>query len=324
MSEVTADAAIEDQSSFELALAAALATQEQPQAQPEVSAPAKEPETVVAPAPTNTEQPPAPSAKELERIAALEAREAKLRDSESKAAEISKREAALATREAAATKQWDAFVADPVAHILAMRPELSPSEAAQVAEKVYFHALGDKAPPEHRARQEVTKAKTEVRSELDQLRAEVQELREARTREANSQELNAYQGELKAAAVAASEAPIVANLAKRNPDRAAELLLEVARREAYESKQRGSSEPVVLKPAEAVAKLEALLKAQRDELYGSAVEAPPQAAQSPSPTITNRDASIQPPRAPVDPLDDKALRKAALEAAGLGHLPVWD
>lgn len=327
MSDAVSTAA-EEQSSFELALAAALATQEgsgpeavaaetiTPDPAPEASTQAQPP----APAAV-LDAPAAPSARELERIAALEAREAKLRE----------REAELEARAKPELKSpmpvfdIDKFMADPVGFVLSVKPDLTPAEAAKVAEPIYMHALGDKAPPEYRQRQEVSKVQSTVKTELDTLRAEIQELREARAREAQEAELRAYQGELKAAAVAAANAPIVANLAKRNPDRAAELLVEVARQEARAAAQRGA-EPTVLGAAEAVAKLEALLKAQREDLYGpdAPVAAQPQASQSLSPTITNRDASIQPPRAVVDPLDDKALRKAALEAAGLGHLPVWD
>jgi hypothetical protein len=331
----------EDQHSFEAALAAALATtQGEPQGQPQTTeAPATEAvgttepaqaeqaaqaQAATAPQVPAGDQPPAPSARELERVAALDAREAKVREAEARAKDVERREAALAARE---TAKWDAFVADPVGHIMSMRPELSSTEAAQIAEKVYFHALGDKAPPEHRTKQEVAKVKTEVSSEVEKLRAEIQELRESRTRAEHEAQLAAYRADLRAGASAAKDAPIVANLIQRNPARAEEMLFEVARRAAIESRDAGAAEPVVLTADAAVAKLEAILKAQRDELYGppaAAVTQPNVPQNTPSPTITNRDASIQPNRVAPDPNDDKALRKAALEAAGLGHLPVWD
>lgn len=310
-----------DQSSFEAALAAALgsvdsAEQEAPPDGPAQVSAAPAPVAAVPPAPATPE---APSPAQLERAAALDAREAKLRAAE---------DAARAREEqsTASSAQWDKFVADPVGHIRAMRPELSASEAALVAERFYFHAMGDKAPLEHRQREAVTQVKAEVSSEVEKLRAEVQELRSSRERMEQEKEVSSYKSELCVGAESATDAPIVANLAKRNPTRAAEMLYEVARREAIESKQRGDAEPVVLTPAQAAAKLEAILKAERDDLYGPiAPVAQPNVQQNvPSPTITNRDASIQPGRVTPDPLDDKTLRKAALEAAGLGHLEVWD
>jgi hypothetical protein len=328
----TAPAGGEDQHSFEAALAAALGTTDSGQpsvADQAVAATAAAQSAQAQQAPAGQaapaaqvatgDQPPAPSAKELERIAALDAREARVREAEGRAKTIEAREGAIA-------KQWDAFVADPVGHIRAMRPELSPSEAAAVAEKIYFEALGDKAPPEHRAKQEVAKVKTEVSSEVASLRAELQEMRESRSRAEQEAQMASYRGELRSGAAAIAEAPIVASLIQRNPARAEQMLFEVARLAAIESRDAGAAEPVVLTPAEAAAKLEAILKAQRDELYGpsaAAVTQPNVQQTTPSPTITNRDASIQPNRVAPDPDDDKALRKAALEAAGLGHIPVW-
>jgi colicin import membrane protein len=331
-----------DQDSFEAALAAALKIQAEAEPQQAdsgtdstgIGEPAQAEQAAVdqaKPADAGTaQQPPAPSAKELERIAALEAREAKLRDAEDRARKLEAREAELSAREAKALKQWEAFAADPVGHIRAMRPELSPAEAAQVAEQLYFHSLGDKAPSEIRQRQEVAKVKTEVSSEVEKLRAELQEERASRARAEQERELAAYRADLRSGVVGLADAPIVASLAQRNPARAEEMLLEIARQAAVESMQAGAAEPVVLTPAQAAAKLEAVLKAQRDELYGPApaataapVTAPQNGQQSPSPTITNRDASEQSRKTAPDPLDDKELRKAALKAAGL-DIPVWD
>lgn len=269
--------------------------------------------------------PPPPSAKELERIAALDAREAKLREAEGRTKQLEAREAELTSREARAAKQWDAFVADPLSHIMSMRPELSPAEAAAVAEKLYFHALGDKAPPEHRAKQEVTKVKSEVSSELDKLRAEIQELRDQRSRVEQENQISAYRSELRTGAAAVKDAPIVASLLQRNPARAEQLLFEVARQEAISSRDAGAAEPVVLTPAQAAAKLEAYLKAQRDELYGDPAPVTPPNVQktTPSPTISNREASVQSPRTATEPASVEALRRAALDAIGLTDQPVW-
>lgn len=326
MSEVAVDTTAAEQSSFEAALAAALATQGTEQVPVEApvkteSAPAQTTQAPVEPAP------PPPSPKELERIAALEAREARVREAEAK---LKAAEAPTPAPVKPAPEPFDIqrFMADPVGYVLKHKPDLTPAEAAKVAEPIYYHALGDKAPPEHRQRQEVAKVTTEVRTEVDQLRAELQELREARAREAQQAQLGQYRAELRTGADAVPDAPLVKSLVARNPGRAEELLFEVARRAAIESRERGESEPVVLTPAQAAAQLEAILKAQRDELFGP----PPVETQAtnakqsaPAPTtITNRDASVQSPRTAPDSLDDKVLRKAALEAAGLGSIPVWD
>ncbi len=321
VNQQTASSDAADQSSFEMALAAALAAEAAAAPTP-VKAPAAPVETAsTAPAPvapvSTDSTPPAPSAKELERIAALDAREAKVREAEARAKAVDAREAELKAREAS---QWESFYRDPVGHVRRMRPDLNAAEAAQVAERFYFDALGDKAPPEHKQRQEVAKVTTEVRSEVDQLRAELQELRDARSREQELSEVAKYRAELRAQAADIADAPIVQGLAKRNPARLEELLFEVARRAAIESKQSGAAEPVVLTGAQAAAQLEALLKAQRDELYGPApVEAQAQnvTKSSPSPTLSNKDASIQPQRSVPDDLDDDVLRKAALKAAGV-------
>jgi hypothetical protein len=322
-----------EQTSFEAALAAmdaelakipAPAEATPPAVTPAPEQAAKAPET---PAPT-PESPPAPSAKELERIAALEAREARVREAEEKA-----KAAATAPEPSKTTNaDWDRFVRDPVGYVKRMRPDIGPAEAARIAESFYFDALGDQAPPEHRQRQEVAKVSTEVRTEVDTLRAELQELRETRAREAQAAQMAQYQADLRTGAAAVEAAPTVKALIARNPGRAEAMLYEVARRAAVESKQAGAAEPVVLTGAEAAAKLEAILKAEYEELYGpmpvppSSTPAPVQnaAKSSPSTTITNSDASVQPTRTTPDPLDDKELRKAALKAIGLDHIPVWD
>lgn len=285
-----------------------------PEATPEAPAAAQAP---VEPAP------PPPSPKELERIAALEAREAKLREAEDRAK-------ASEAQTAQTTKQWEAFVADPVAHILSMRPELSAAEAAQVAERIYFHALGDKAPPEHRLRQEVAKVETRALNEVEQLRAEVQELRDAKARVEQEATLAQIRTGLRTEAAKVTDAPILAGLLQRNPARAEQLLFEVARQAALEAQRAGVADPDVISGTEAAAKLEAYLRAERDEIYGpppAAVSAPQNGMQSPSTTISNRDAAVQPSRAAPDTLDDKELRKAALKAVAAAtgrEIPAWD
>lgn len=327
--EAAANTAAADQSSFEAALAAALAVSEP--AKVEAAEAAVEQSAAVAPppaapAPVETAPPPPVSARELERIAALDAREAKLREAESSARA---REDSLKAAEARTAAQWETFESNPVAHIKALRPDLTPAQAAKVAERIYFYALGDQAPPQHRQQQEVADVRDEVKKTVAELRAELETERARAAQVHQEAQLSQYRAELRSGAAAVTDAPTVARLVQLDPSRAESMLFEVARMAAVESKQAGSAEPVVLTPAQAAAKLESILQAQRAEyekLYGTpSVKTQPNVQQiAPSPTISNRDASIQPSRSAPDPLDDKSLRKAALEAAGLGHLEVWD
>ncbi len=290
----------------------------------ETAAPASE--STPTPAPTS---PPAPesappvSAKELERIAALDAREARLREAEARAKAADE---ARSRAEAESAASWNKFYRNPLEHIRAMRPDLSPAEAAQVAEQLYVYSLGDKAPPEVRQRIEASHAQTEVRSEVEKLRSELEELRAERARQDQLSEIARYQAELRSGAAAVKDAPIVSGLLQRNPDRAAQMLFEVARRAAIASKERGDAEPVVLNPEQAARELEKYLVAERDALYGApaVAGAPSTQVAPPSPTITNRDASVQPGKTVADSFDDKELRRAALKAAGLEHVAVWD
>ncbi len=293
-----------------------------PPAQFDTPPPSPEPALVEAtPAPASSEPaaPPPPSAKELERIAALDAREAKLRETEARLqAERQAREAEAKTAREQSDRQWASFRRNPVAHVRSMRPDLTPAEAAEVAESLYVYALGDKAPPDVRQRQAVAQETTEVRSEVDQLRAEIEELRAARAREADEAERARYRSELRDGAAKAANVPIVAGLLQRSPDRAAQMLFEVARRAAVEAHARGET-PVVMTAEQAASALEKLLAAQRDEIYGptsAPAQAPNTQAAPLSPTLTNRDASVRPGLALTDPEDDKELRRAALKAIG--------
>jgi hypothetical protein len=328
------------EASFEAAMAAAMATIEQAAPEPVPAEPRDpivqklldtttldpvevKPAEPVASDPAKVEAPPPVSSKELERIAALDAREAKLREKEAALTSQAKSVEEAAAKNARA---WETFARNPVAHIRAMRPDLSPAEAATVAEQLYVYSLGDRAPAEVRQRLEVTQHQTEVLSEVDKLRADIEALRAERARESEQSEIARYQAELRSGAAAVKDIPIVSSLLQRHPDDAAQMLFEVARRAAIDSQQRGDAEPVVLTAEEAARRLEEILVKQRDHVYGTAptAEAPSKQVAPPSPTITNRDASVQPGRALGDPLDDKELRRAALKAAGLDHIPIWD
>lgn len=324
--------------SFEAAMAAATGQAPAPEVSPQqlfqgfVPPSMKQPEPTPAPEAqaattepaATTAAPPAPSAKELERIAALDARETKLREREAALqAEARAREEQSARDKATTERQWAQFKRNPVAFVRSMRPDLTPSEAAEVAEHFYVHTLGDKAPADVRQRMAVTQETTEVRSEVDQLRAEIEELRAARAREEAEAERAKYRSELReGAAKVATSTPIVASLLQRKPDAAAQMLFEVARRAAIESRERGEA-PVVMTAEQAATALERVLAAQHEEYYGTPwapAQAPITQAAPPSPTLTNRDASVRPGRAITDPDDDAELRRAALKAAGLEHL----
>jgi hypothetical protein len=279
---------------------------------PAPSAPAEPVAGFTAPPPADA-APPAPSAKELERIAALEERERKLAE----------REASAAESKAQTDKQWKAFLRNPLAAVRQMNPDLTPAEAAAVAESFYVHALGDKAPADVKQRLQVANETTEVRSEVEQLRAELEELRAARTQDVHEAERAKYRAELRAGAASVKDTPIVANLLQREPEYAEQLLFEVARQAAVESQSR-DGKLVVYKPEQAARELERHLAAQRDRLYGPATTPAPNTQPAPaSPTLSNRDASVHGSKRAVDLSDPRELRRAALKAAGL-EIPVWD
>ena len=249
------------------------------------------PEAPAEPAVDAAPADPAPAKPELipqailDREAALEAREQATRAAEA-------RVKALEAREAKMAQAAQSIESDPVGYIRALRPDLTQAQAAKIAERLYMHALGDQAPVEARVTEQVSEAQ----------RA-------------------AYIGQLAASAASLDAAahPILANIAKRNPEKYSQLLFSEAVRVAQEA-----PDAPVLTPAQAAAKVEAALKAHRDELYGPVSE-PVNAQQSaPSQTLSNQDSRVQPNRTPPDSMDDKVLRAAALKAAGLGHVPVWD
>ena len=269
-----------------------------------------------APAPASPAKPELIPQALLDREAALEAREKATRAAEDRVKAIEAREAKAAA----------AFEADPVGYVRSMRPDLTQAQAAAVAERFYMHALGDQAPVEHRVSNQVSEAQRAVDAKLAEMQAKV-DAAEATIREAQYAAQRAeYKAQLAAhaAAMDAAAHPILANIAKRNPEKYQELLYAEAARTYQESAAAGAKEPIVLTAAQAAAAVEVALKAHRDELYGPAPESAnvPQAA--PSQTLSNRDASVQPSRSPPGTLDDKTLRAAALKAAGLGHIPVWD
>ncbi len=299
----TAEAAPE--SSFDAAVAAAMAIMPQhvDAEQPVVTesattAPAEQLPAVVPP--------PAAPVPDL-RLGELEAR-------------LKASEEALAAANAKPAADWNAFLEDPIGTIRRSKPDLTPAQAAKVAESLYFHALGDQAPAEYRMRQELN---AKVDPKVAALESQIAELKSQRESETRAAQITAYQSELRThgAQLPAEKFPILANLAKRSPERLTSVMYEIAVREAQESHRKGG-QPVVLSPAEAADRAEKLLAAQRDELYGPPPVAAPQATASP-PSMFGRNTNAQPTRTPPSTMDDKALRAAALRAAGI-NIPAWD
>ncbi len=317
------------EASFEAALAAVVAAMPE-QGQPEaVAAPVQLEPAAEVPVPSvPVVQPDAV----VPAVDALAAREAAITAREQQASEIEARSRAaeaklaeLTSREQAISKSAEAFERDPVGYVRALRPDLTPSQAAAVAEKFYHVALGERAPAEVKLGQEVAEVRREHVTATEQLKAEIESMRQESAKVQQQAMLAKYQADLRAhaAALKADEYPILSGLASRNPERFTSELFQEAVAAARESHARGDAKVVELTPAEAAKRVEAKLKAQREELYGS----PPAVAPAPEPqvqSITNRSASVQPSRTVPDTVDDKALRKAALEAAGLGHVRVWD
>jgi hypothetical protein len=285
------------EASFEAALAAAVASvPEAANAAPEATVPAEP----VAAAPVAA--PVQPEVGDL-RVGDLEAR---LRAAEEAL------EAAKAAPPAVET-DWSRFIEDPIGTIRKSNPNLTPADAAKVAENLYFHALGENAPIEWRLKQGLKQENPEVVA----LKAQVAQLTAAQNEEKRAAQIAAYQGELRShgAQLAAEQFPVLSNLAKRDPDTFTEVLYSVAVQEARSSQGKN-----ILTAAQAAERAEKFLQAQRDKLYG-----PPATAEvtASSPSLFGKDLAAQPSKSTPSVLDDKALRAAALKAAGV-DVPVWD
>jgi hypothetical protein len=286
------------EASFEAALAAAVATAapeeaNAPQAEAPVPAAPVVPAAVVAP------------------VAAVPAPDLRLGELE---AELASTKAALEAARAAPPPtafDWAAFEADPVGTIRRAKPDLSPAQAAKVAEELYMDALGDAAPIEYRMKKQIAQVKESP--EVVELRNKVSQLEQSN----RAAQIAAYQGELRShgAQLAADAYPVLSNLAKRDPDTFTEILYEVALQES-----RASGWKVTLSPAQAAERAEKLLVAQRDKLYGPAPA--PSTSVASAPSLFAKDLAEQPSRSAPAELDDKALRAAALKAAGI-DVPVW-
>lgn len=311
MSDVpVANAPVDSAPTFESAMAAAMATIN---AAPEETASAPPPDAVpaaVVAAPAVDVAPVAPGP-DL-RVGELEA---KLAAAEAALTEARKSPPPVET-------DWSKFAADPVGTLRRANPGLSAADAAKVAEKLYYHALGDQAPVEYRLREEMN---ANIDPKVAKLEKELAEIKSARESEQRAAQITDYQKDLRAYGpqLTAEKFPILESLAKRNPDRFTQVLYQVALQEAHESHKRGGTEPVVLTPAEAAERAEKLLTAQRDDLYGPPAPPAPVAPAASAPALFSRDTSAQPSKTTPATDDPKVLRAAALKAAGLDIRP-WD
>lgn len=293
--------------SFEAALAAANAAyptqppppEAEPAVKEAVAVPAVDAAAAATAAPAPADAPAAIPKYILDREAALEAREAKLR-----------------TTEAETARQRVSFERNPVAYIKALNPKAS---TAQIAEMLYYDALGTAAPVEHKMRQELSEVTSATEQSLSEVKAQLAEMTAAKQAAEQQALIHGYKAELRSHIPDATKFPITHSLATRNPERYAEILFAEAHRAANATEGKR-----VLSPAEAAQAAEAALTKQRDELYGP----PPPAATVPAPknapvSLWNRDVARQPAKVPPDASDDNALRKAALEQIGASHL-YWE
>lgn len=292
---------IDDQaSSFDAAIAAAMGARV---AEPTQEAPAPEaaPAQEAAPAAPPVAAEPAIPKYILDREAAIEAREAKLREHE---------DAYNAWK-----KAKDDFSRDRVGYIKALDPEQS---RAKLAEELYFDELGDKAPPEYRMSREAAQLRTEnarMRAEFEGWKKEQEEAKAAAAQQAIVQE---YHGKLAAYKPDASKYPMLAGLAQRKPELSANVMLQLGIQKAKETNGQ-----VVLEGDAAAEAAEKFLKEQHEMYYGAVPAAQPTAAPVSSlwnsNTKTQTDAKIPDSK----DADDKQLRKQALAAVGLEHL-FWE
>lgn len=204
------------------------------------------------------------------------------------------------------------FFRDPAGFIRMLDPKAT---LASVAEALYHEEIGDKAPLEY----QVKKQTNGVERRLTDLEKRLEEREQAIAAREQEQEVRQFRSNLVAQARALDEKqyPLLMGLSKRNAERFENLVFEEVRKTAV-----ATNGQKVLTHAEAAAAVEAFLVKERDELFGT--PAPKEQPKPPSGQVTvfNKSTAVQPQLTP-DPDDDRALRKAALEAAGLGHLPVW-
>lgn len=300
-----------DDADFEAALAAARAASHGPAVA--AAPPAPEPAPVVvepAPAPAPEVKPPVG----LDQVLALEAQaRERLTALEQRQADVAAAERALVERHQEMERQRALFARDPVGYAKSIAPDLTPG---QLAEMFYMAELGDKAPPEAKARAYSVENYRELQAANERIAALEQRILGAES----ERKVADYRAGLRTHAPSEAEHPILANLAKRNAARYEEVLFAEAQRAAYESKGQ-----VVLTPAQAAATAEARLRAQRDDLYGpppAPTPAPTAPAPIPQTTVFDKStaAAVPPKGPPADPLDDDELTRQALEAIGKPHL----
>lgn len=310
------------ESSFEAALAAANAAmpavEVTPVTPPAVAAPpTAQPET--KPADPGQSAPPGPAPVPqyiLDREAALEAREKATREAEAKAREVEQREASLKARESVVENAAEEFFADPLGYAKRLRPDLTPVQAAKWAEHMYAFALGKEAPLDLRLEQKIAEVDRNAKQANEQLRKQNEELQRQAVQREQAAMIANYTSQLKASAatITPEASPYLSHLAKTDPDQyAKELYAEAVQDCEKQWAADNSKEPVPPAVEELAKRAEARIKAQVEKF----VPAPAAQAQKTQPVaLTNRVASMQAPRAEIDPDSDEALRAAALKAVG--------
>ncbi len=311
------------EASFEAALAAAEAVMPTapvvpaPAAVPAVAAPVVPASVAPADPGQSASGGPAPVPQYiLDREAALEARERATHEAESTAREVAQREASLKAREEAVTSAAEEFFADPLGYAKRLRPDLTPVQAAKMAEHMYAYALGKEAPPELRLEQKIVESDRNAKQANERLNKQIEELQRQAAQREQAAMIADYTSKLKASAaeIKAEASPYLSNLAKADPDQYARELYEEAVRDCERQWTADpSKEPVPPATEELVKRAEARIKAQVEKY----VPAPAAHALKAQPVaLTNRVAAAQAPRAEIDPDSDEALRAAALKAVG--------
>lgn len=275
------------------------------------------PETPVLPAPEAVKTPQEPAERGLERLVA---REVELRERETRVSGTEKEVEALRTR--LRELEPRAF-SEELLNKIKLSPQdglraigLDPDEIIRTA---LAEKIGDRADPQTRELLE----RTRLRKEMESLKAQVQEAERRTAAQAYfNQVANGARGFLSQESEVSKHAPIVAQVARVNPDRVyQEIMEEITRDAAVRSRQEPNGD--VIPYSEAAKRVEARWGAMKALLAEPLAKVESPNASMPTPetkqNVTKSPSTIKPPDRPLAPWlqrvpdEETAIRDAVAE-----------
>lgn len=202
---------------------------------------------------------------------------------------------------------------DPISYLRKVAPEL---DLRKLTYDAWYAYKGEEAPVEHRLDRQVRELKYEQEQLRSQAYRQTQQQVEEKAAKESQQALNQYVSEMETSLsnLDSGKYQLVAKLATASKDKAVNRMLDHARRIAIAENSPPSVE-------RAIAALEADLADLVPAVAPVSSEEPPaQPPRKQTPgTLRNEHSSVQPSRTDPDPNDPHALRKAAMEAAGIDY-----